>query len=138
MDKPQTERVQGLAGKLNLSGRGGFIDVLFFSGQRVPAQSGLNADLIAFAGDQTDFDQTLPIKFFEYAVMADGFFSPWIKAFRAMLFKRFLIPDQMVAPRSRFRPRASINDGEVDALSLAPFKLRFQVLLCLVCFGKKN
>ena len=46
MGKPQTGRVQGLAGKLNISERGGVVNILFFSDQRVPAQSGLNADLL--------------------------------------------------------------------------------------------
>src|SRR5262249_7889370 len=61
--------------------------------------------------------------------MADRFFGVSVAAFRALLSHLILIPRQKVTPRSPLRLRATVNDGEVDALGPPPLELVFQISL---------
>src|SRR5215468_6964267 len=93
------------------------------------ARTGLEANLVAFAGNQRDFDQSRSWEFFQSAVTADRFFGVPVAAFRELLFQRILIPHEKVAPRSRFWFRVAVNDGQIDPLSFPLLELVFQFSL---------
>src|SRR5262245_20250103 len=107
------------------------VNIFLFSHQRMAAQCRLNADLVAFAGDQRDFDQSRSGELFNRAVMADRLFGFPVAGFRALLSQIILIPRQKVAPFSSLRFRAPVNDGQVDALGAPALELIFQVSLRL-------
>src|SRR2546422_9066921 len=75
-------------------------DVPLLADEHVPAQPRLEANLVAPAGDQLDFDQRRAAESLDDAVLADGFLAARIARGRLLLYQRMLIPHEMIAPRA--------------------------------------
>src|SRR3954470_11076926 len=95
---PEPPRVQRLTGKVNVSKILRTIDVTLLAHQRVPAQSRLEAYLVALAGSQADLDQRGLPERLEHLVIAGRFAGFGVARMRLLLDERGLIPDQVVAP----------------------------------------
>ena len=67
--------VEGLTLELNRPQFVGPVDVPPLTDQRMPAEPRLNADLVAFAGFQTDFEERCLSKLFDDFVVTDGIHS---------------------------------------------------------------
>jgi hypothetical protein len=57
MQEGQSRRVQRLATELDRWTIEVVVDIPLLADERVPAQSGLDANLVALAGDQADLDE---------------------------------------------------------------------------------
>src|SRR2546427_2018965 len=101
-------------------------DVPLLADEHVPAQPRLEANLVAPAGDQLDFDQRRAAESLDDAVLADSFLAARIARARLLLYQRMLIPHEMIAPRAGGWTRVAVHHRTVDARRLVLLELFFQ------------
>src|SRR5213075_2061333 len=119
MPEPETERVQCLTRKINGPQRLRPEDVPPFADERVPAQAGLDADLVSFPRPQPHFEHRRVAELLDDAVIAHRLRALRIPRVCPFLDQRLAIPDQLIPPGSVLRRGVSVDDSKVDALGLA-------------------
>src|SRR3954452_9730903 len=72
------------------------VDVALLADQRVAAETRLDADLIALAGDERHLDERRGVERLDDAVMADRRLAARIARARFLLYQCFGVPDQRV------------------------------------------
>src|SRR5437762_3090472 len=104
----QASRVKRLTPKVDRPRLGRSEDVPLFAHERMTAQPGLNANLIALAGHQPHLYQRGTGVAFDHPVLTDRVFPSRIASMRLLLNQRALIPDEGISPRPGWRRRMSV------------------------------
>src|SRR5262245_8041231 len=138
MPEAEAPRMKGLTRKIDGPNVVRTVDVALLADEGVASQPGLEPDLIALSRDETHFDQRGLIEPLDDAIVADGFLSSRIVGERLLLDERPLIPEQPVAPTSRWRAGMSVDHGQIDAFGFPAAELLFQAFLRIGILGKDD
>src|SRR5262245_33281795 len=138
MPERKLERMQGLPRKFDRPERRGAEDVSLLADQRVSTQPRLDANLVALAGHQANLDERRLRKLLDHAVFADGVFPGAIARVCLLLNQCTLIPGEPIAPDTRCRHGAAVDNRSIDAFGLVPYELRPERRLRGRMFGKQD
>src|SRR5262245_35814442 len=122
--------VQRLARKRNGPQLLGTEDVATLADERVATQSGLDSDLVSFAGFEPHIEQRRIAKLLDDGIAADRLGALRIARMRPLLNESLPIPHQVVAPGSCTRFWMTVDQREIDPFGFALDELLLQRLLC--------
>ena len=121
--EPQFPGVQGLPWKLDRPEPIRSVHVPLLPHERMTPQPRLQANLVAFPGDQPHFYERGVAEAFDHPVVAERLLPTGIPRVRLLLNERLGIPDQPIAPGAGRRRGMTVDDGEIHALGLVPPEL---------------